>query len=120
MIFILMIRRPTRSTRTDTLFPYTTLFRSACASGSRRRRARNGDEGRARREATNRRVESCTFRTSAGRPMDGSNLSNTNLGVGAILVTDDRRYLMQLRDALAGIRFTGAWEIRNASCRESV
>src|SRR3546814_8630937 len=29
-----MIRRPPRSTRTDTLFPYTTLFRSpgACAS----------------------------------------------------------------------------------------
>src|SRR3546814_15636596 len=25
-----MIRRPPRSTRTDTLFPYTTLFRSAC------------------------------------------------------------------------------------------
>src|SRR3546814_5179368 len=27
-----MIRRPPRSTRTDTLFPYTTLFRSALAS----------------------------------------------------------------------------------------
>src|SRR3546814_18478371 len=26
----LMIRRPPRSTRTDTLFPYTTLFRSVC------------------------------------------------------------------------------------------
>src|SRR3546814_14235870 len=26
--FFLMIRRPPRSTRTDTLFPYTTLFRS--------------------------------------------------------------------------------------------
>src|SRR3546814_16282949 len=26
-----MIRRPPRSTRTDTLFPYTTLFRSALA-----------------------------------------------------------------------------------------
>src|SRR3546814_15807510 len=26
--FFLMIRRPRRSTRTDTLFPYTTLFRS--------------------------------------------------------------------------------------------
>src|SRR3546814_7169823 len=26
-----MIRRPPRSTRTDTLFPYTTLFRSRCA-----------------------------------------------------------------------------------------
>src|SRR3546814_3707063 len=28
-VFVLMIRRPPRSTRTDTLFPYTTLFRSA-------------------------------------------------------------------------------------------
>src|SRR3546814_18484097 len=27
-VFFLMIRRPPRSTRTDTLFPYTTLFRS--------------------------------------------------------------------------------------------
>src|SRR3546814_1312069 len=27
--FCVMIRRPPRSTRTDTLFPYTTLFRSA-------------------------------------------------------------------------------------------
>src|SRR3546814_3926909 len=29
MIFSLMIRLPPRSTRNDTLFPYTTLFRSA-------------------------------------------------------------------------------------------
>src|SRR3546814_1664130 len=28
-----MIRRPPRSTRTDTLFPYTTLFRSSSAPG---------------------------------------------------------------------------------------
>src|SRR3546814_21078949 len=28
-----MIRRPPRSTRTDTLFPYTTLFRSGLACG---------------------------------------------------------------------------------------
>src|SRR3546814_3496053 len=28
-----MIRRPPRSTRTDTLFPYTTLFRSAISAG---------------------------------------------------------------------------------------
>src|SRR3546814_4962391 len=28
-VFFLMIRRPPRSTRTDTLFPYTTLFRSS-------------------------------------------------------------------------------------------
>src|SRR3546814_1979390 len=27
-----MLRRPPRSTRTDTLFPYTTLFRSVCGA----------------------------------------------------------------------------------------
>src|SRR3546814_7621046 len=41
VFFFLMIRRPPRSTRTDTLFPYTTLFRSrrsaigACVSARR-------------------------------------------------------------------------------------
>src|SRR3546814_17852140 len=30
-----MIRRPPRSTRTDTLFPYTTLFRSVLLGASR-------------------------------------------------------------------------------------
>src|SRR3546814_8522250 len=29
VFFFFMIRRPPRSTRTDTLFPYTTLFRSS-------------------------------------------------------------------------------------------
>src|SRR3546814_1025527 len=33
--FFLMIRRPPRSTRTDTLFPYTTLFRSLAVAGFR-------------------------------------------------------------------------------------
>src|SRR3546814_1444611 len=32
--FVLMIRRPPRSTRTYTLFPYTTLFRSYIAAGA--------------------------------------------------------------------------------------
>src|SRR3546814_3335462 len=31
VFFFLMLRRPPRSTRTDTLFPYTTLFRSLSA-----------------------------------------------------------------------------------------
>src|SRR3546814_11538402 len=34
-LFFLMIRRPPRSTRTDTLCPYTTLFRSGRARMSR-------------------------------------------------------------------------------------
>src|SRR3546814_19735558 len=42
LFFFLMIRRPPRSTRTDTLFPYTTLFRSeddGCGEGD------GGEEG---------------------------------------------------------------------------
>src|SRR3546814_2458798 len=43
-----MMRRPPRSTRTDTLFPYTTLFRSPFPSAGR-----SGDFGRvAQREST--------------------------------------------------------------------
>src|SRR3546814_11604385 len=33
MFFFLLIRRPPRSTRTDTLFPYTTLFRAKLMLG---------------------------------------------------------------------------------------
>src|SRR3546814_7435442 len=48
--FFLMIRRPPRSTRTDTLFPYTTLFRSPQAASARagsdcRRRAHRSQPG---------------------------------------------------------------------------
>src|SRR3546814_21130764 len=32
--FFLMVRRPPRATRTDTLFPYTTLFRSIIAGAA--------------------------------------------------------------------------------------
>src|SRR3546814_3417021 len=38
MSLFLMIRLPPRSTRTDTLFPYTTLFRSAQQQGAAGRR----------------------------------------------------------------------------------
>src|SRR3546814_13637308 len=41
--FFLMIRPPPRSTRTDTLFPYTTLFRSQVMPGSLIRFAVDGD-----------------------------------------------------------------------------
>src|SRR3546814_8566629 len=55
-MFFLMIRRPPRSTRTDTLFPYTTLFRSRgrdrpreCGYGRGSRR--HGESPRARRRS---------------------------------------------------------------------
>src|SRR3546814_18899489 len=43
-----MIRRPPRSTRTDTLFPYTTLFRSVAALSRSRERAGRRRTARAR------------------------------------------------------------------------
>src|SRR3546814_16072281 len=52
VFFFLMIRRPPRSTRTDTLFPYTTLFRSH----------RTGSDGIVRRGAAPR---------PAGHPGEG-------------------------------------------------
>src|SRR3546814_6873007 len=56
-----MIRRPPRSTRTDTLFPYTTLFRSA-RPGSRlrsanRRYGRGGGRNRRGSSGTDRRLD---------------------------------------------------------------
>src|SRR3546814_8149350 len=45
MFCFLMIRRPPRSTRPDTLFPYTTLFRSRPAVGAARTHLRVGPGG---------------------------------------------------------------------------
>src|SRR3546814_4160757 len=58
-----MIRRPPRSTRTDTLFPYTTLFRSGGADRHSGRRPSAHRDG-------NRRLRSP--RVSRGRPFGGA------------------------------------------------
>src|SRR3546814_9811504 len=49
-----MIRRPPRSTRTDTLFPYTTLFRSTATSATRC--------------CSSRTANCCSSRASSSRP----------------------------------------------------
>src|SRR3546814_2494288 len=49
-----MIRRPPRSTRTDTLFPYTTLFRSPRPRARRRLRRVGGDGAAGSRETGDR------------------------------------------------------------------
>src|SRR3546814_6564555 len=61
--FFLMIRRPPRSTRTDTLFPYTTLFRSPGPEGGQPPGLRFGQrlQGQPRRRP----------RASAGNPQSG-------------------------------------------------
>src|SRR3546814_15004778 len=55
--FFLMIRRPPRSTRTDTLFPYTTLFRSSWVG--------SWDEPKVSEQPLNERVNSFSFVISA-------------------------------------------------------
>src|SRR3546814_8101867 len=56
-----MLRRPPRSTRTDTLFPYTTLFRSPAAFEMRERARdagpRNLRRGRGRRDRRRNAIE---------------------------------------------------------------
>src|SRR3546814_3960008 len=54
LFFFLMIRRPPRSTRTDTLFPYTTLFRS--------------DRARQPRAGAGREDQGCLPRPRSGQP----------------------------------------------------
>src|SRR3546814_4862618 len=52
-----MIRRPPRSTRTDTLFPYTTLFRSPGERGHQGRSAKKVVSAPARRELVRQMVD---------------------------------------------------------------
>src|SRR3546814_11638872 len=66
-----MIRRPPRSTRTDTLFPYTTLFRSPAATSAEPGRevaARRGQLSALSRAAGAARVRLRRSDGGAGRP----------------------------------------------------
>src|SRR3546814_19497692 len=53
-----MIRRPPRSTRTDTLFPYTTLFRSGTGAGHSHAAEEGGDPASRRRHRGEREIGS--------------------------------------------------------------
>src|SRR3546814_2865469 len=80
-----MIRRPPRSTRTDTLFPYTTLFRSVLAQHLR---ARIGVEPRERTEIARphlERVKGCL----AQRPERGIRLVQGVAHIGGIVVRSE-------------------------------
>src|SRR3546814_5147248 len=65
-----MIRRPPRSTRTDTLFPYTTRFRSHGAGRDRRWRSRGAAACAAVPQLRQRRAV-IDDRTPAGHPRYG-------------------------------------------------
>src|SRR3546814_3164325 len=74
MFFLfLMIRRPPRSTRTDTLFPYTTLFRSVAVGADQRARA--GVAGAAQIDAVDPASRRRGGADIADRPLDIDHLS---------------------------------------------
>src|SRR3546814_17557624 len=69
-----MIRRPPRSTRTDTLFPYTTLFRSAELCGADRDDPAHGNLPRVRLDS----VEPAADRRGLGMSVEpGTRASKT-------------------------------------------
>src|SRR3546814_3104862 len=89
-----MIRRPPRSTRTDTLFPYTTLFRSARNPGHplyafRRSRFRAGDE-----QADG---QGCLAQS---RPADGRRQGGAPLGLRSEEHTSELQSLMRISYAV--------------------
>src|SRR3546814_12639588 len=88
--FFLMIRRPPRSTRTDTLFPYTTLFRSVGPQDARRG---DGVVDRHRGRSLPRPVR------SGGRAF----------GVPALAGLDDVELTVQGEDELLTQQFGGRW-----------
>src|SRR3546814_20861216 len=99
-----MIRRPPRSTRTDTLFPYTTLFRS-------------GGYGNGRRAATTpcvRRRRNLAELHSCGGPQVTRRQFDDNLFERALL-------RMQLDESPVALgRGGGDRQLGRASCRERV
>src|SRR3546814_12578825 len=65
--FFLMRRRPPRSTRTDTLFPYTTLFRSVSSSATRSSKTRTSSVARVLRAWPSMGTKACEKAPSANR-----------------------------------------------------
>src|SRR3546814_10173392 len=76
LFFFLMIRRPPRSTRTDTLFPYTTLFRSnfdvRIDRPGRRRADRHDAQACRSRPDAGRQAGRCRPRRGDGRAETGA------------------------------------------------
>src|SRR3546814_18650677 len=98
-----MLRRPPRSTRTDTPFPYTTLFRSK-AEAYNQLRARLYERELQEREAV----------------ASAENATKTDIGWGHQI----RSYVLQpyqmVKDLRTGVTPPTPSEIGRASCRERV
>src|SRR3546814_2427202 len=107
-----MIRLPPRSTRTDTLFPYTTLFRSHDLHTLRHRQMRDLPVGRAAGEGILAAFEA-EQQSDRARRHDGADVHPVADGVCTVLeqVTPDLRPVVPLgqgKDATPAGRLDGA------------
>src|SRR3546814_14463689 len=106
LFFFLIIRRPPRSTRTDTLFPYTTLFRS-----------RRAGAGAGRLAPVRPRRLPCRQADTGVLRLGGEQLRRA---AAAGLLRPPRTVAAAARDHHAHGRTGRAEEIGRASCRERV
>src|SRR3546814_12682006 len=83
VVFFLMIRRPPRCTRTDTLFPYTTLFRSLRRDEAERDRGTRGAQLREQVDAVH------LWHVPVRQDEVGRGLGDLGERVGAVLGLDD-------------------------------
>src|SRR3546814_9205576 len=89
-----MIRRPPRSTRTDTLFPYTTLFRS--------------DERAAKRRATTERDDSPTMKAASRPATPAPSLDGMRFIEGGAFTMGSDRFYSEERP-LRRVKVDGFW-----------
>src|SRR3546814_7084528 len=96
-----MIRRPPRSTRTDTLFPYTTLFRSSalppphrCATGRINVRYRSKSAVRS--------LRSIPYQRHGADPPRARALDLRRVAAEGEAIRRDRRLIGQLLDLIIG------------------
>src|SRR3546814_11527038 len=92
-----MRTRPPRSTRTNTLFPYTTLLRSQRQHTGRQERDHAGREGGEKVDVRDLRHRSAAPRHAAARPPEGDERNHDPLGEGGEAGSDQRQPRHRLR-----------------------
>src|SRR3546814_11532418 len=121
-----MIRRPPRSTRTDTLFPYTTLFRSAGAVARVRIETGVGkdDDGRLQslRAMHGQQAERVALRGGVAHDLHLSPVEPVDevLERGIIVITEGERRVQQLIVRIGGLGPQPLDQIGRSSCRVRV
>src|SRR3546814_17281546 len=111
-----MVRRPPRSTRTDTLFPYTTLFRSLPLRALLQRVDHSGDMAIA---GVDIRIAGVHVEIAL-RLVEGNRRQRARLDIGEEFVGPRRLTQAAVAQVPGARRGAGGEQIGRASCRERV